>query len=306
MIQSPSHCIACGTEPFLEKRNGLSMKVCPTCHLFWRADFDLDIVYYEEKEIILDSKKLEARIRNVHDRANLIETHASMENLCDVGCGEGLFLSEAVARGATHVLGMEPGAEAAAYARSLGHTIVTDPIDQLKRIADEHAPLSMFTLFHVIEHLPDPTSAIRLIRSLLPKSGIIVLETPDFTSVSFTGRAFQHKHIYPEHLFYWNPRSLSMILEKEGFTVLANRHRDFDRFRLEPREALRRLGISKYPPPSDTPVVRGENVIEAVQQPGHPLKMVIKRFLSLVLSLAVIATGKGEYLWIVATPGRAE
>ena len=299
MIPSPITCVACGATPTSETRNGLSMRVCPSCNLFWRDEFDLDMVYYEEKDIALEPEKIRARKRNVKDRIAMIRLHAALENVCDIGCGEGLFLQELISQGATHVIGMEPGADAAEYARSLGLHVVSDPIENIEDVAEKNKPITLYTLFHVIEHLPDPVGAIKVLKKLLPPGGSIVLETPDFQSVSFLKRNYRHKHVYPEHLFYWNPRSLRMVLEREGFEVVSDTHRDFDRFNLDLTEGLRRLGILSYPKPkTEAPVVRG--VDAPPPRRTSSLKTIARTILSKIGSVLVILSGRGEYIWMIA------
>jgi len=300
MTTSPDICIACGTSPYEETRNGIPMKVCPSCKLFWRSEFDVDISYYEDKDIILDPEKIKARVRNVRDRANEIAAHVSLEDVCDIGCGEGLFLHEVQKKGVGHVVGVEPGIEAAAYAQKLGYTVVTKTVNEMEEVSSTYGPFKMYTMFHVIEHLPNPVEVVRSLVSLLPPGGSLVIETPDFDSASFTKRDYMHKHIYPEHLFYWNPKALARVLENEGLLIRQNSHRDFDQYHTDYREALRRLGILPYPKNVTSPVVRGEHNPTRPIASESGVKRSVRRMLSLLLSALIVLTGKGEYLWVIA------
>lgn len=297
--QSPARCIVCDAEPFAEVRNGLPMRVCSECKLFWRATFDMPLSYYEQKDIGLAPGKLAARKRNVRDRASTLGRYTTLDDLCDIGCGEGMFLKELVDSGAQHVVGMEPGTDAADYARSLGLTVTNDPIEQLADAAAAHAPIRVYTLFHLIEHLPDPIGAIRLMRDALPAGGVVMIETPDFTSPSIVDAGYTNKLLYPEHLFYWNPQALARVLAREGFTVVGQGTRDFDRFRLPPAIALRRLGILPYRATGAAPAT-GEERSPLLKPSTEPGKSYIRDFVSIALSRAVAIFGRGEYLWVVA------
>lgn len=281
------------------------MRVCNSCGLFWRADFDVHIDHYENKEIETTLEKIEARKRNVKDRVRRLGRHTTYSNVCDVGCGEGLFLMELAEKGGSNLLGLEPGVAAARYGTSLGVRILPNTLQELENVAQETKGISTYTLFHVIEHLPDPIAALRIIKRILPENGLLVLETPDFSSDPYVKQNYMHKHVYPEHLYYWNPAALKLVLEREGFEVLESSHRDFDPSRINIREALRRLGILKYPVRSpEKPVVRGKSQVSLSNSKRKGLRTLVQIVISRILSLVIAVTGKGEYIWVVARQSR--
>ena len=76
--------------------------------------------------------------------------------LLDVGCGSGDFLDAARSTGLWQVEGLEPNAAAAeAAAKTLGARVY--PGDLLS--ADPAGPFQAITMWHVLEHVPDPRRA---------------------------------------------------------------------------------------------------------------------------------------------------
>lgn len=78
----------------------------------------------------------------------------------------------------------------------------------------------LITLWHVLEHLPDPIDVLQRARQLLKPSGHLVLAVPNIESLS--ARVFQ-SHWYgiapPWHLHQFSPRSLHRVFAGAGLTV---------------------------------------------------------------------------------------
>lgn len=99
----------------------------------------------------------------------------SRQRLLEVGCSQGWFLDEAVQRGVTHAVGIEPEAAAALVARGKGHDVRVGFFpDGLG--ADERFDLIVFN--DVFEHLPDPAAMLRVCHKRLADGGLLVLNLP--------------------------------------------------------------------------------------------------------------------------------
>ncbi|MHB9091376.1 MAG: class I SAM-dependent methyltransferase, partial [Chloroflexota bacterium] len=137
--------------------------------------------------------------------------------LLDVGCGAGLFLRQAQTAG-WQARGIEPSASAVAYARGrFGLEI------HLGTLAD--APLAgetfdIITLWHVLEHTPDPVATLRQGAGLLAPGGMLLVAVPNFGSLEalLFGRRWYSLDA-PRHLYDFVPATLEALLAKAGLAV---------------------------------------------------------------------------------------
>lgn len=145
----------------------------------------------------------------------------SRRRLLDIGSGPGFFLLSAAARG-WQALGIEPSAQAAAFARENGAEVVEAFFD-----ATTAPTLGRFDVVHlnnVLEHIPDPAALVRLARGVLAPGGLICINVPnDFTPIQAAGRDAAGAEDWwvapPHHLNYFDFASASGFLERLGFAV---------------------------------------------------------------------------------------
>ncbi len=136
--------------------------------------------------------------------------------MLDVGAATGVFLETARSRG-WKVVGHEVSSEAAERARNKGIEMSIGELpDQGLNSRSFHA----VTMLDVIEHLPDPRTMLKRVHDLLAERGVLLINTPDAGSVyaRLLGRRW-HAYCPPEHLIWFNRRSLTALLEQEGFQV---------------------------------------------------------------------------------------
>lgn len=75
-------------------------------------------------------------------------------------------------------------------------------------------------LYHVIEHLDDPSACLNLIRRKLKKNGELIMGTPNVESlVSKIFKSCWYNLDSPRHLFIFSPSTLRKSAEKNGFFV---------------------------------------------------------------------------------------
>ena len=138
--------------------------------------------------------------------------------LLDVGCGNGEFLAQMRDLG-WDVTGVEPDPKAAQVGReTYGLTIYSGVLENINFLPES---FDAVTMVHVIEHLPDPISTLKVARGLLKKGGHLVVHTPNISSLGH--RWFRHNWRGlepPRHLFIFNPDALRKIAETAGFNVL--------------------------------------------------------------------------------------
>ena len=84
--------------------------------------------------------------------------------------------------------------------------------------------LEVVTLFHVLEHLPDPVKVLTGIRKKMADSGKIIIEVPhanDFLISFLELEQFREHSFWSEHLILHTRQSLKALMEKSGFRNVA-------------------------------------------------------------------------------------
>lgn len=281
----PKQCIVCGSEPFDLIANGLPMWRCPTCGLMWRQSFNVPIAHYAEAPGGFSKEKEKLQRRNIADRICALGKYIRLDYTCDIGGSKGYFVEGLIRSGYQWVYGIDPNKIQVEAARARGVPMIVGSTEDLKNIFTERKTENV-TLFHVIEHLPDPIKVLSEIRDALPFGGYLIVETPDFDAWSFKRLHYKHRLVYDEHLFYFNANSLCRLLEKNGFHVVRMWQRDFDQYHLAARESLFRLGLMKR---------EGDLSLRR-----RVFLKFANIFLTRVLSFLVKIAGRGNFILVVA------
>lgn len=141
--------------------------------------------------------------------------HDGDRRLLEVGCGLGTFLAEARNVG-FDVTGLDVSATAIAAAnRRLG-----EPRARCGTLEEANFPAGAFdvvVLADVIEHVRDPAAFLARARRLVKPGGGVFVATPSLDSLSARLMGRHWMEFKPEHLFYFNRRSLTRLLEASGF-----------------------------------------------------------------------------------------
>ena len=146
------------------------------------------------------------------------------KKLLDIGCGYCQALLYFRDRGLS-VYGIEPSREGYEYGLSQGIKMVQSGVEGSKiPFFDEKIDIVM--LLNVLEHLRDPESTLKHIRSdYLTDSGILVIDVPnefnDFQTIARDEHGLDEWWVCPpNHLNYFSPTSLKRLLEGCGYQVL--------------------------------------------------------------------------------------
>jgi len=140
--------------------------------------------------------------------------------LLEVGCSTGEML-EAAANDSFEVAGVEGDRENCRIAGAKGLDCFAGSL------RDAAFPSRCFTvaaLYHVIEHLHDPVSEMRELNRLLADGGWLVIETPDIDNVWYRLIGSRWRQFIPDHVFFFDPRTIRRLCETTGFEVVECRH----------------------------------------------------------------------------------
>ncbi|MFQ6131116.1 MAG: class I SAM-dependent methyltransferase [Armatimonadota bacterium] len=167
---------------------------------------------------------LKPRDRQVR-RLRFVErfVQARTVRLLDVGCWTGDFLRRAHELHPDWLLrGLEPSPDAAAAARDRhGLDVLTGSL--------EEAPLppqscDAITMWHVLEHLPDPPAAVARSAELLAPGGFLLLRTPNYDSLYRRLYGRRWRGFLPrEHLYIFTYDTLRRLLGEAGLDIVQPR-----------------------------------------------------------------------------------
>lgn len=146
------------------------------------------------------------------------EPYRHTNRLLDIGCGAGYFLDEARAQG-WQVWGTEYGERALRLARERGLDVIKAPLE-----ADtfKTASFDVVTAFEVFEHVRDLMQAAAVVAQVLRRGGLLYCTTPNFNSLSRRVLGPRWSVVeYPEHLWYFTPKTIRSWLEPFGFDTEA-------------------------------------------------------------------------------------
>ncbi|TAL51359.1 MAG: class I SAM-dependent methyltransferase [Chitinophagaceae bacterium] len=140
--------------------------------------------------------------------------------ILDVGCGSGDTLALLQDLGwEAYGLEIDNAAVKVAHERGL-ENVKQGGYENMATYPDKY--FDSIRLYHVIEHIPDPSKCLQLIYKKLKPGGEVILGTPNFDSVvSHIFGRFWYNLDVPRHLFVFSPNTLSKIVKAEGFSHLS-------------------------------------------------------------------------------------
>lgn len=167
---------------------------------------------------IVDQKE-KIQIRDYLSSIKYVEKINPMKGTAlEIGSSHGYFLHELEKRG-WDVTGIEPSKNRREIANRLfGYQLVPDKLE------DSNLPENFFNaifLFHVIEHVLDPSDFISILYKYLKPGGLLVVETPTYDTLTYKILRHRERSIKSNgHLFFFTKNNLRKIMEKKGFTTL--------------------------------------------------------------------------------------
>ena len=157
------------------------------------------------------------------DRLRFLPTPKPDQRLLDVGAAAGFFVEQARLAG-WNAEGIEPSRWAAAYARDKVGVPVREGI--LDAASFPSNSFDVITFWEVIEHLPDPGGFLKHVARVAKPGALVFLSTPDSgsTVARLLGRNWLGWRKIPEHLFFFDKRSLVRLLDQAGLEVVDARY----------------------------------------------------------------------------------
>ena len=137
----------------------------------------------------------------------------------DVGAGTGRLVEELRRRG-YDAYGIEPSERSLAIAEAAGRPVIRGAIEE-----HEESGLNAAALWHVLEHLDEPLSALVRVRSWLRPGGFLLVGVPNLASAQarVAGDSWLHFDV-PRHRVHFTPDGLVTLLGRAGLEPVRTDH----------------------------------------------------------------------------------
>lgn len=175
------------------------------------------VPYYKEviRAVAFSREMSEFRVEQL--RNWIKESNLENKKILEVGCGRGEYIELLIGAGATKVSGIEYAQQSVVAAREKCPQVYKGYLD-----SDFELPCDFkfdsFTIFSFLEHWPNPNQGLRLIHSVLSEGGVGLIEVPNFELILNKGL---YSEFTTDHIFYFDRKSFTFLLEKNGFEVIS-------------------------------------------------------------------------------------
>ena len=236
MYEKLKFCPSCAKDEFKNKliakdylvsQESFAVVECQTCKLLFTNPKPNDSRlpdYYNSNQYISHNNKKNSfhnliygiiRSITVRQKIKLIRKYCNSGTLLDFGSGTGTFLKEALKY--FEIKGIEPSVKAVQQTPSLVKKQVYEHIDLLF----PNDKFNVVTMWHVLEHLPDPKITINKIKDhLTPKGYIfIALPNPDSWDSKYYGANWAGYDV-PRHLYHFNQKAMLNFLKTCGLNII--------------------------------------------------------------------------------------
>lgn len=187
---------------------------CGDCGFWFCPEVQNPLEGYEALVDAEYENSQDARAIQYRSLLKAVMRHRPSGRFLDVGAGLGGFVLAAREAG-FDATGVEPSKDMCSRSKA---GIIQGTMES---IAGQGERFDVICLIDVIEHVTNPMEQMKLAYSLLKPEGIVVLVTPDVSSLIAKLLKFKWWHFRLAHISYFTPKTLSLLLERSGFTAVS-------------------------------------------------------------------------------------
>jgi 2-polyprenyl-3-methyl-5-hydroxy-6-metoxy-1,4-benzoquinol methylase len=153
-------------------------------------------------------------IKRFEELLDSFEPYRNTNKILDIGCGVG-FLMEVAKRRGWDVYGTEYTQNAIDICNAKGIKMHKGKFDPSWFLPDS---FDVITSIEVLEHINNPVEEVQNINNILRRGGLLYFTTPNFNAIErFILKAKYNVIEYPEHLCYYTPKTINLLLSNNGF-----------------------------------------------------------------------------------------
>ena len=180
----------------------------------------------------------------LNQKLKLLKANVAVGNLLDYGCGTGMFLKQANAKG-WNSFGTEPDEGARELSNSNKKLVFGN-----KQELNTFNPLITFnaiTLWHVLEHVTDLPETLNFFKQKLNKNGVLIIAVPNYNSYDAKHyKALWAAYDLPRHLYHFESNTISQLMSQHGFVLHQTHPMKFDSFYVSILSEKYRFGRINY------------------------------------------------------------
>jgi 2-polyprenyl-3-methyl-5-hydroxy-6-metoxy-1,4-benzoquinol methylase len=224
-----SKCCICNgveaTKPYMQVDEHNIVK-CHKCSLVYLEKYPQDLFNFIEESKKETKKGIEfwsfpnlyKKHKQVFDtffeqRVERIEKFQNYSKLdvLDIGIGYG-FWNEYLAKRSYNTYGIDVSAEAIDYCNQRGLPCEFNSFESF----EAKRKYSLVCMFDVLEHFADPLGMLVKARGLMDENALLYIQVPNVIGLKVP---YGHSLGLPYHLWQFEPKTLTALLEKAGFEV---------------------------------------------------------------------------------------
>ncbi len=218
-------CYLCGQTQFINSpgsvRDKPELKIleCTGCGLVFLSSFNhISDEYYEQSGMHEGMIDIEVWRKETawDDERRFLSLQRVLENknVLDFGCGNGGFLKRA-----NKVAHMAVGVE---LEKQLQPFFIQERLSVFQSIEAVSDSFDVITLFHVLEHIPDPLNILAALSGKLAVNGQLIIEVPNATDALlglYLSEEFAQFTYWSCHLFLFSSSTLARLAHKAGLKI---------------------------------------------------------------------------------------
>lgn len=152
----------------------------------------------------------------IRARVEIVRRFKDRGAVAELGCGLG-ETAIALCDAGFSVVGVEESPKAVRYLAARYPAVAWRNENVLDFIAKRKRSFDIVTMFHVLEHIPDPKQVVALIAEALLPDGLMVIEVPDVSGGIARLHGYRWDYYVDHHVNYFDLRSLQKLMAPFGF-----------------------------------------------------------------------------------------